>query len=151
MADCNIETDLEILIPETYVANISERLSLYSKLDNLKSELELEKFIQSMRDRFGPLPEPVKDLIETVRLRWLAEKLGFEKLMLKNENMKGYFVPSDNEAYYKSETFGHILKYVQSHPRKCRMKEHKKRLILTVEDVVNVEQGKEILKAMLPA
>jgi transcription-repair coupling factor (superfamily II helicase) len=149
--DCNIETDLEILIPETYVANISERLSLYSKLDNLKSELELEKFVQSMRDRFGPMPEPVKDLVETVRLRWLAEKLGFEKLMLKNENMKAYFVPSDNEAYFKSETFGAVLKYVQSHPRKCRMKEHKKRLILTVEDVLHVEQGKEILQAMLPA
>ncbi len=149
--DCNIETDLEILIPETYVANISERLSLYSKLDNLKNELELEKFIQSMRDRFGPQPEPVKDLVETVRLRWLAEKLGFEKLLLKNENMKGYFVPSDNEAYFKSETFGAILKYVQSHPRKCRMKEHKKRLILTVEDVSSVEKGKEILQAMLPA
>ncbi|WP_017731001.1 transcription-repair coupling factor [Nafulsella turpanensis] len=149
--DCNIETDLEILIPETYVANITERLALYSKLDNLKNELELGKFIDNMRDRFGPLPEPVIDLVETVRLRWLAEKLGFEKLMLKNENMKGYFVSSENEEFFKSETFGQILRYVQMHPRKCRMKEHKKRLILTVEDVLGVEQGMNILKSMLPA
>ena len=149
--DCNIETDLEILIPETYISNISERLSLYSKLDNLKDELELEKFVQSLTDRFGPMPEAVKSLIETVRLRWLAEKLGFEKLMLKNDNMKAHFVPSDNEAYYKSETFGQILKYVQTHPRKCRMREHKKRLILTVEEVHSVEDGMEILKAMNPA
>jgi transcription-repair coupling factor (superfamily II helicase) len=147
--DCTIETDLEILIPESYVSNIAERLSLYAKIDNLKNELELEKFTDSMRDRFGPLPEPVKDLTATVRLRWLAEKLGFEKLTIKNDHMKGYFVPSDNEAYYKSETFGNILKYVQQHPRKCRMKEHKKRLIMTVEEVSSIESAMHILKDMV--
>ncbi len=147
--DCSIETDLEILIPESYVSNITERLGLYSKLDNLKNELELEKFVNSIRDRFGPLPEAVKDLVETVRLRWLAEKLGFEKLMLKNDNMKGHFVPSENEAYFKSEIFGNILKYVQTHPRKCRMKEYKKRLVLTVEDVTTIEEAMLVLKSMI--
>ena len=146
--DCSVETDLEILIPEDYVANISERLNLYSKLDNIENEAALQKFIAGMIDRFGPLPDSVKDLTETVRLRWLAQNLGFEKLMLKNENLKGYLVPSDNEAYYKSPVFGKILSYVQKHPKKCRLREHKKRLILTVNEILSVKEGIEMLSAM---
>lgn len=106
--DCQIETDLAVIIPETYVSNISERLSLYSTLDNIKTEEELEKYRASIIDRFGPLPEEVKDLVETVKLRWLAEGLGFEKLTIKNGTMKGYFV-QNNDAYYKSDIFGKIL------------------------------------------
>lgn len=101
-----------------------------------------------MIDRFGPLPASVKDLTETVRLRWLAQNLGFEKLMLKNENLKGYLVPADNEAYYKSPVFGKILSYVQKHPKKCRLREHKKRLILTVNEILSVKEGIEMLSAM---
>ncbi|MFC2126608.1 transcription-repair coupling factor, partial [Bacteroidota bacterium] len=98
--DCSIETDLEILIPEEFVSNISERLSLYSQLDNIKNEDDLLAFNNSLKDRFGILPESVKDLIETVRLRWMAEKLGFEKLLLKNAMLKGYFTNQNNESYY---------------------------------------------------
>ncbi|MDN5214613.1 transcription-repair coupling factor [Fulvivirgaceae bacterium BMA12] len=146
--DCNVETDLEILIPEDYVANISERLNLYSKLDSIENETALQKFVEAMVDRFGPLPASVQDLTETVRLRWLAQNLGFEKLALKNEKLKGYLVPSDNEAYYKSPIFGKILTYVQKHPRKCRLKEHKKRLILTVNEILSVKEGIDILTVM---
>ncbi|WP_237390272.1 transcription-repair coupling factor [Fulvivirga sediminis] len=143
--DCNIETDLEVIIPDQYVSNISERLSLYSKLDNIKTEEELKAFTESMIDRFGPLPESVKELIETVRLRWLAEKLGFEKLTLKSEKMKGYFVSSDKEEYFKSETFGRILAYVQTNPKTCRLKEVKDKLILTIQEVLSVNQAIDIL------
>ena len=146
--DCTVETDLEILIPEDYVTNISERLNLYSRLDNIENEAALQKFVTGMIDRFGPLPDSVKDLTETVRLRWLAQNLGFEKLMLKNENLKGYLVPSDNEAYYKSPIFGKILTYVQRHPRKCRLREHKKRLILTVHEILSVKEGIDILSTI---
>ncbi|TRX58659.1 transcription-repair coupling factor [Fulvivirga sp. M361] len=148
--DCTIETDLELIIPESYVSNISERLSLYARLDSIKSEEELEKFRDSLTDRFGQLPDTVIELIETVRLRWLAEKLGFEKLSLKGEKLKGYFVSSDKEAFFKSETFGNILTYVQSHPRNCKLREHKTRLILTIDDVMNVDQAKQILTDMVP-
>lgn len=147
--DCNIETDLEILIPESYVNNISERLSLYNKLDNIENEEKLESFTKNIRDRFGPLPEPVIALVDTVRLRWLAEKCGFEKLTLKNEILKGYFVDAQNEAYYKSDTFGKILQFIQKHSKRCKMKEYKKRLILTVEEVQSVKEGKALLKQML--
>ena len=148
--DCTIETDLELIIPESYVSNISERLSLYARLDSIKSEEELKKFRDSLIDRFGQLPDTVIELIETVRLRWLAEKLGFEKLSLKGEKLKGYFVSSDKEAFFKSETFGNILTYVQSHPRNCKLREHKTRLILTIDDVMNVDQAKQILTDMVP-
>lgn len=146
--DCTIETDLEILIPETYVTSISERLNLYSKLDNIKNEEALEKFTRSVTDRFGQLPEPVMDLIDTVRLRWQAEACGFEKLSLKNETMKCYFVASDNETYYKSDTFGRILQYVQQNPKRCKMKEMRNRLILTMEEVTSINMAKKVLEQM---
>ena len=139
---------MELLIPDEYVDNISERLSLYSSLDSLKDEEELTKFIESVRDRFGPLPEPVRDLAETVRLRWLAEDLGFEKLTLKGQKLKAYFLSSDNEAYFKSDIFGTILSFVQQHPKTCRMRDTKGRLILTVDQVETVEQAISIVSQM---
>ncbi|EOZ96136.1 Transcription-repair coupling factor [Indibacter alkaliphilus LW1] len=146
--DCVIETDFELLIPETYVSNISERLNLYSKLDNVKTEDGLQPFIKSIKDRFGPIPEVVDDLFETVRLRWLAESLGFEKLALKNELMKCYFVPSSKESYYKSDTFGRIIRFVQTQPRSCKMKEYKNRLILNISGVKSIQKAKKWLEEM---
>lgn len=150
VTDCNIETDLELIIPESYVNNISERLSLYNTLDNLKEEQELVEFTDSLKDRFGPLPDTVKDLIETVRLRWLAEQLGFEKLTIKNDKMKGYFGSPDNETYFKSDAFGAILGYVQMHPRRCRLKEYKSKPILTVDEVQSIDDAKNVLTTILP-
>ena len=146
--DCLIETDLEILIPEQYVGNISERLSLYSRLDSIKDENELKNFVDNITDRFGAIPVSVNDLIKTVRLRWIAEKLGFEKVTLKNESMKCYFVPSDNEKYFQSPIFGRVIKYIQSNPKKCQMREYKKRLILTIEEIQTVDVAIELLSLM---
>ncbi len=145
--DCVIETDLEILIPETYVSSTSERLQLYASLDNIKNEKSLEQFTVSLKDRFGILPESVEQLINTVRLRWLGENLGFEKITLKNEKLRGYFI-SGNEDYYKSDLFGHILSFVQKHPKQCRMKDTNGKLILTIENILTVEAAIEILELM---
>lgn len=147
--DCTIETDLEILIPDTYVSNTTERIGLYAKLDNIKNEEKLEKFVNNLKDRFGPIPESVQDLIQTVRLRWLAEKLGFEKVILKGESMKCHFVPSDKEAYFQSETFGKVLAFVGQHPRECKMKEYKTRLVLRIDEVLTVDEAKDWLSQML--
>jgi transcription-repair coupling factor (superfamily II helicase) len=147
--DCSIETDLEILIPEQYVNSTTERLSLYSKLDNLKNEEELRGFSTMLQDRFGPIPEPVEELISTVRLRWKAEKLGFEKLMLKNQTLKGYFATTEDQAYFNSDVFGKILQYVQQHPKSCRLKETRKRLILIIQDVENTYKAIDVLDQML--
>lgn len=143
--DTSIETDLEILIPDNYVSNISERLNLYAKLDNIKDEDKLEKFVQELTDRFGPIPESVDQLIETVRLRWLGEQLGFEKIVLKNGNMKCYFVPSDNEKYFQSPVFGRVLAFIQGNSKRCKMKEYKTRLILTIQEVNTVKSGIDLL------
>ncbi len=147
--DCVIETDLEILIPDSYVSNISERLSLYSKLDSIKKEEELNTFIEQLNDRFGPIPEAVNDLTKTVRLRWSAEQLGFEKVTLKGGAMKCYFVPSENEKYFQSPIFGKVLAFVQANPRKCQMKEYKTRLILRIDEVLSVDEGISLLNQML--
>lgn len=146
--DCVIETDFELLIPEKYVSNISERLNLYSKLDNIKKEEELQQFAVAVQDRFGPIPDVVNDLFETVRLRWLAEQLGFEKLSLKGELMKCYFVPSSKESYYKSDTFGKILRYIQTQPKFCKIKEIKGRLILNISEVKSIQTAKKWLQGI---
>ena len=145
LPDCVIETDLSILIPETYVSNISERLSLYSELDNIRDEDSLQKFIESIKDRFGPIPTEVLDLTETVRLRWHAEELGFEKLTLKGGIMKTQMSTLNKDEYFKSDVFGAILQYIQVHHKHCKLKDAKDKLILTFEPVSTIEMGLEIL------
>lgn len=144
--DCIIETDLEILIPETYVANISERLQLYSTLDNIKKETDLEVFSNSLKDRFGVMPEPVEQLIQSVRLRWLGEQLGFEKISLKGEKFKGYFVVH-NEAYFNSEVFGRILAFIQQNKR-CRLRDQGNKPMLIIDEIDSVGKTIELLSPL---
>lgn len=139
--DCNIETDLQILIPEDYVSSISERIKLYSQLDKVSKPEERDELIRSIIDRFGPLPEEVKDLIKSVELRWIAEKLGVERLILKEHKCKCYLPESDNATYYKSEVFGRVLAYLQKHPTQTTLKETKKRLILTLSHIDSLENA----------
>src|SRR4029453_3654073 len=109
--DCTIDTDLEILIPDDYVESITERLSLYSRLDNCETEKELEEFHAEMIDRFGPIPPQVEDLFTTVRCRKIAVELGFEKLLLKNGGLRCYFINRPDSPYFESETFKRILSF----------------------------------------
>ncbi|GAB4398158.1 MAG: transcription-repair coupling factor [Microscillaceae bacterium] len=146
--ECNIETDLEILIPEDYVKNITERLSLYTQLDNITESAELDKFVHDLLDRFGPLPLPVQDLIETVKLRWLAEQMGFEKLSLKSETLKGYFTSRD-PSYFNSEKFGKILDYLQKNPQKTRLKEVNQKPIIIFAPVPGIKSAIEILSEIV--
>lgn len=145
--DCVIETDLEILIPDEYVNNISERLQLYSRLDNIKDEDQLKEFTDEIRDRFGPFPTSVKELINTVRLRWLGELLGFEKLTLKNETLRAYFI-TNNDNYFSSEIFGKILSYVQKHPRQFKMKDTAGRAMLVINQIKTVDSAIELLSRL---
>lgn len=147
--DCIIETDLEILIPDYYVGNTSERLQLYSTLDNVKDEVTLEKFTTSLRDRFGEIPASVGQLIETVRLRWIGEQLGFEKISLKGGRCRAQFTSQDD--YFKSEVFGAVISYVQSHPKNCRLRDSVGRPTLTIENVQTVEDALSSFSQMMPA
>ncbi|MDL5048577.1 helicase-related protein [Oscillatoria amoena NRMC-F 0135] len=142
--DCVIETDLEILIPDYYVNNTSERLQLYTRLDNVRNEPELTRFVKELQDRFGEFPSSVEALINTVRLRWLAEQMGFEKLSLKKGVLKGYFV-TNNEAYFTSEPFEKILRYIQQHSRLCRLREQHGKATVTIENIQSVESAIDML------
>ncbi len=133
--DCSIDTDLEILIPDTYVESITERLSLYSRLDNCETEKDLEDFHTEMLDRFGPIPAPVEDLFTTVRCRRIAVELGFEKMMLKHETLKCFFVSNPDSPYFQSETFTGILQFLQKGTNKAKLKQVGKNGILVVEEV----------------
>lgn len=139
LPDCQIETDLQIIIPEKYVTNISERLSLYNQLDNIEKEDELNDFQKSIIDRFGPLPIEVKNLFKIVRIRWKAEQIGFEKLTLKNNILKGYFVSQERTEYFQTDKFGKILDYIKKNPKRCSLKEIKTKLLLTVENVLSID------------
>ena len=140
--DCVIETDLEILIPDDYINSATERLQLYSTLDNIPDEEGLEKFSASLIDRFGQFPDPVKQLINSVRLRWLGEVLGFEKISLKNGKMKIQFI-SGNDDYFKSGVFGKILSFVQQNSKSSRMRDAAGKLTLTLENMSSVEKAIE--------
>ncbi len=145
--DCVIETDLEILIPETYVSNTSERLQLYATLDNIKNEEALLQFRSSLQDRFGELPASVDQLINSVRLRWIGEKVGFERISLKNDKLKGQFITGKDE-YFKSEVFGRVLQFIQANSRRCKMKDTNGKLVLTIEKIGSVGDALELLAAL---
>lgn len=147
--DCQIETDQEILIPEDYISNISERLSVYNAIDALKDEKELQTFRDSLIDRFGKLPRSVEDLFEIVKVRWKAQKLGFEKLTWKNNILKAYFVSSKHAEYYQADKFGRILDYVKLNPRKCSLKQIKEKLMLKVNHAESIERIEAVFDEIL--
>ena len=143
--DCHIDTDLELLFSETYVPNATERIHLYRSLDSSEDEESLNRFELSLMDRFGKIPEPTRELINVVRLRWLAIDLGFEKIILKNGKMIMHFVSYQLSPYYQSNVFNHILSFVQREPGLFRMKEDKNKLTLTVDKISSVSEGIKLL------
>lgn len=149
LEDCVIETDLELLIPETYVSNISERLALYTRLDEFTRPEELAEFGRNLADRFGPVPRQVKQLMASVELRWKAVELGFEKLVLKDQNLRGYFVSNPQSPYYQGEVFGSVLQFVQTRPGHCVLKEVGQKLMLKFEGVKSIDRAMELLQEIL--
>ena len=146
--DCTIDTDLEILIPDEYVESITERLSLYTRLDNCESETELKEFEQELVDRFGALPPQVVDLLDTVRCRKLAVDLGFEKMMLKDEVLKCYFINKPDSPYFESTIFHNILQYLQTGTNKARLRQVGKLFMLVVDPVKNMKDMLQFLQRM---
>ena len=120
--DAQLETDLPCCFPTDYIENISERITLYRELDNLRSEEQLLDFRKRLIDRFGVLPEPANELLDVVRLRWLCCRLGIEKILLKGERMTLYLV-QHKEAYWQSEQFGNIIQYAVTRPERCSLHE----------------------------
>ena len=146
--DCTIDTDLEILIPDSYVENITERLSLYSRLDNLESEEGLKDMEKEFVDRFGALVPQVKDLFTTVRCRKLAVELGFERLILKHDVLKCYFINKPESPYFESPVFKKILDYLQTGTNKAKLKQVGKLFMLVVEPTKTMHEVLLFLQRM---
>jgi transcription-repair coupling factor (superfamily II helicase) len=137
--DCILETDLELLLPDDYVNQVSERLALYQTLDNCKNEEELNIFIKQLEDRFGELPTQAIELCESIKLRWIAKEIGFEKLVIKGKKMIGYFVYQQDSPYYESPQFTKVLKFVQTNQISCKMNERNQKLRLIFSNVTSIE------------
>lgn len=146
--DCVIDTDFELLIPETYVENVSERIRLYRELDNITDESALSRFEIELRDRFGDLPRPVTGLMEVVRIRWRCMYMGIERLKVKNGTMIISFIHDQNSPFYASPVFAEILKFVQQQILSCKMSERNDKLTLTFAEVNNIGKVSEIICKM---
>ncbi len=146
--DCNMETDLEVRIPDDYVNNVAERLSLYQEMDNLQDEAALEKFAASLIDRFGPLPRQVKELVLSFKLRWLAEELGIERLVIKSGKMVGYFLANPQSPFFETDAFQTLLQNAIKLGDKCRLAEQNGRLRIVFNSVGNIRDAFEQLQRL---
>ena len=151
--EITLDTDFSLMFPDDFVNNITERLSLYTQLNTLNSETELEVFDRDLTDRFGALPIQVVDLLDSVRIKWLATKLGFDKIVMKQGKLIGYFVSDQNSLFYQSDHFTRILKYVQANPKLCSIKEKQMRqglrLLMSFKNINTVQEGLKSLKLIL--
>ncbi|MBT8322817.1 MAG: transcription-repair coupling factor, partial [Eudoraea sp.] len=151
--EAQLDSDFELLFPDSYVNNISERLSLYTQLNEIKDDSSLSQFENQLVDRFGPLPKPAIDLLNSVRIKWTAQELGLEKIVMKKGKLLGYFVSDQQSAYYQSPVFTQVLQYAQTHPDAFRIKEKETRsglrLMLTIEGIDNIDAALTGLKAFL--
>ncbi|GGI56053.1 transcription-repair coupling factor [Winogradskyella haliclonae] len=147
--DVTIDTDFELLFPDDYVNNITERLNLYTKLNEIKTEEALQKFESEIIDRFGEMPTQVSDLLDSVRLKWTATEIGLEKLIIKQGKLIGYFIQDQQSAFYQSDGFTRVLQFVQQNARNCKMKEKQTRnglrLLLTFENIKSTSQALKVL------
>ncbi len=147
--DCQIDTDLELLFPDYYINNVSERIRLYKDLDNITDENDLLLFKENLKDRFGPLPPQTEELLDVVRLRRKAMKLGIEKIIMKNGYLITFFITDPASDYYSSQTFSSLLNFVQIKGRYASMKEENGRLSLKIQGIKSISQANELLDSIL--
>ncbi|WP_073016695.1 transcription-repair coupling factor [Flavobacterium micromati] len=150
--DLQIDTDFELLFSDEYINNVSERLSLYNELGAVKNEEELIVFQNKLIDRFGPMPPRAKALMNSIRIKWIATRLGIEKLVMKKGKMIGYFVSDQQSAYYQSKRFANMLQFVQKNSAICKIKEKETptglKLLLTFENVKNTRTALEFMEML---
>ncbi len=148
--EIQIDTDFELLFPDDYISVITERLNLYKELGELQTEEELLKYEQHLIDRFGKLPIQAEDLLNSVRLKWIAKNIGLERIILKQNKLVGYFIADQQSAFYQTEIFTNVLKFVQHNTTICKMKEKETkqglRLLLTFDNITSIEKALETLR-----
>ncbi|WP_421813506.1 transcription-repair coupling factor [Flagellimonas sp.] len=152
--EMQLDTDFELLFPDDYINNITERLNLYTQLNDVEDEEGLQKFEAQLVDRFGELPEPVVDLMNSVRVKWIATHIGLEKVIIKKGKFMGYFIADQQSSFYQSAVFTQVLQYVQSHPQQAKLKEKQTRtglrLLLTFDRITSVDKALKVLEPFTP-
>jgi transcription-repair coupling factor (superfamily II helicase) len=143
--DCTIDTDLQLLFPDEYISSISERMLLYRELDNMENETMLQLFEKGLIDRFGPIPEASRELLDVVRLRWIAISLNVERIILKESRMICYLPSDPASKYYQSIHFHKLMQWIVQNPSKCRVKEGKGRLSINFSDISSLRKAVDIL------
>ncbi len=144
--DCNIDTDLELRFPDTYIQNIPERMKLYRQLDNIEDEETLRLFVRNLEDRFGALPPSAQELVEVIRLRRKALAMGIERVSIKKNILKLYFIEDQDSLYYQTDKFGSVLSWIQKNTAIAELKEVKSKLILRIKDVKSIYQAIQVLE-----
>ncbi len=146
--DCIFETDYEVRIPDYYVNDVSERLSLYQELDRIESMEKLKEFEERMKDRFGTIPKEVKELFFSFELRWLAQKIGLERLVIKSEKLVGWFIADSNSPFYQTEVFSDLLKRIMNMGQGYRLIQKQDKLRLVIEPITNIREAYKKLDAL---
>src|SRR5690606_3293091 len=143
-----IDTDLEVMIPDEYVTNIGERYNLYNEIAKLENEQQLTAFQKALEDRFGPIPQPVFELFNTLRLQWFGKEIGFEKISFKKNTLKGYFINNPTSSCSESGQLGKVPSFVQRHPTPSNLKEIKGQLRVALTNVTSIDYALSLLKEM---
>jgi transcription-repair coupling factor (superfamily II helicase) len=146
VTEAAIETDFALMIPDHYVNDIPERISLYRELDDLDHESELSAFKERLEDRFGPLPQETEDLIDTIRLRWLAEFLGMEKIVLKGGKLIAAFIANEESSFFQGATFARILNYLKHHAKDTKMYQRNGALRMSIEGIQSTLAALRVLE-----
>ena len=151
--EVQIDTDTEILLPDNYINVVSERLALYSELSTIKDEEKLDTFKENMEDRFGKIPPQGLELLNTIRLKWIASQLGLERIIIKNKECIAYFLSDQQSEFFKSKVFNQILLTVQNNSQYFKIKEKQTRkglrLILSIHHIESIKVLIEMLEIIL--
>ena len=150
VSEVSIDTDLELLFPDYYIKSVNERLRLYTELNKIKKLDQLISFEEMLKDRFGELPKEVNELLITVQIKWLGIDLGFEKIVMRKNLLKAYFISNGKSDYYNTKTFSSVLNFVNNHPDICKLQEKKTKdetkLILYIYQIQSVNKALSVLK-----
>ena len=148
VSDCTIETDQLALIPDSYIDVTAEKIRIYKELDSLTSDKEMDMMKSRLADRFGTLPDELLRLFDIVKIRQLGQKLGFEKIIIKNGVMIAFFISNPMSKYYKSERFSKILENLSAHPQMFELKQNDSKLRIFVRNIDSISKAYEILKRL---
>ena len=148
-----IDTDLELFIPDDYVNIVKERLALYQELSQVKTPSELNDFEHTLLDRFGPLPEATNGLLDSMHLKWVATQLGIERLIIKRGSCICYFVSDQQSPFFQTESFSFLLMQIQKAPDRLKLKEKSTqngpKLLLSIHSIDEIKKLTSILQSLV--